>query len=164
MGLGPIFCFWWLEFNEVAVREQLIELLEPLVRHLGYELWELELSGRNGVLRIYIDSPDGIDIDDCETVSRAVSERLDEADPIPGEYTLEVSSPGMDRVLRTTEHFQRYVGEQVSVEMKQLVKGRRRFVGKLLQATATDLQLEMDGEHFDLAISNIHKARLAPEW
>ena len=146
------------------MRERLIELLEPLLRHLGYELWELELSGRNGVLRIYIDSPDGIDIDDCETVSRAVSERLDEADPIPGEYTLEVSSPGLDRVLRTAEHFQRYVGEQVSLELKQLINGRRRFVGKLLQATAKDIQLEMDGEQCEVAISNIHKARLAPEW
>jgi ribosome maturation factor RimP len=145
------------------VREQLIELLEPLVRHLGYELWELELSGRNGVLRLYIDAPDGINIDDCETVSRAVSDRLDEADPIPGEYTLEVSSPGLDRVLRTYEHFRRFVGEQVSVEIKQLVNGRRRFVGKLLQVSAKDLQLEMDGEAVELTIANIQKARLAPE-
>ena len=148
----------------VVVRERLIELLEPLVRHLGYELWELEFTGRNGVLRIYIDSPEGIDIDDCETVSRAVSDRLDEADPIPGEYTLEVSSPGADRVLRTAEHFQRFVGQLVNVEMKQLVNGRRRFMGKLLQATAQDIQIEMDGEKVDLVIANIHKARLAPEW
>jgi ribosome maturation factor RimP len=146
------------------VREQLIELLEPLVRHLGYELWELELSGRNGVLRLYIDSPDGIDIEDCETVSRAVSERMDEADPISGEYTLEVSSPGLDRVLRTQQHFERFVGQQVSVEMKQLVNGRRRFLGKLLQVSTKDIQLEMEGEQFELALANIHKARLSPEW
>jgi ribosome maturation factor RimP len=148
----------------VAVRERLIELLEPLVRHLGYELWELEFTGRNGVLRLYIDSPDGIDIEDCEAVSRAVSDRLDEADPIPGEYTLEVSSPGTDRVLRTAEHFQRFVGEQVNVEMKQLVNGRRRFVGKLLQASAEAIQLEANGEIVEMMIANIHKARLAPEW
>jgi len=151
-------------FDGVVVREQLIELLEPLVRHLGYELWELEFTGRNGVLRIYIDSPDGIDVDDCETVSRAVSDHLDEADPIPGEYTLEVSSPGLDRVLRRPEHFQRFIGEQVSVEMKQLVNGRRRFVGKLLQASETDIQLEMDDGQVELVIANIHKARLMPEW
>jgi ribosome maturation factor RimP len=146
------------------VREQLIELLEPLVRHLGYELWELELSGRNGVLRIYIDSPEGIDVGDCETVSRAVSERMDEADPISGEYTLEVSSPGLDRVLRTQQHFERFVGEQASVEMKQLVNGRRRFLGKLLQVSAQGIQLEMEGETFELALANIQKARLVPEW
>jgi len=168
MGLGPIFYLWRILFRDccdgVVVRERLIELLDPLIRHLGYELWELELSGHNGVLRLYIDSPEGIDIEDCEIVSRAVSERLDEADPIPGEYTLEVSSPGMDRVLRTAEHFQRYVGQPVSVELKQLVNGRRRFLGKLLQATTQDIQLEMDGETVDLVIANIHKARLAPEW
>ena len=146
------------------MREQLIELLEPLVRHLGYELWELELSGRNGVLRLYIDSPEGIDIEDCEAVSRAVSERMDEADPISGEYTLEVSSPGLDRVLRTQQHFERFVGEQVNLETKQLVNGRRRFLGKLLQVSAKDIQLEMEGEKFDLAIANIHKARLSPGW
>ena len=146
------------------MREQLIELLEPLVRHLGYELWELEFTGRNGVLRIYIDSPEGIDVEDCETVSRAISDRLDEADPIPGEYMLEVSSPGLDRVLRRPEHFQRFVGEQVSVEMKQLVNGRRRFVGKLLLASETDIQLGTDDGQIELVIANIHKARLMPEW
>lgn len=146
------------------MREQLIELLEPLIRHLGYELWELETSERNGVVRIYIDAAKGIDVEDCETVSRAVSERLDEADPIPGEYTLEVSSPGMDRVLRTQQHFERFVGEQVSVESKQLVNGRRRFLGKLLQVSPQHIQLEMDNEQFELALANIQKARLSPEW
>ena len=146
------------------MRERLIELLEPLVRHLGYELWELEFTGRNGVLRLYIDSPEGIDIDDCETVSRAVSDRLDEADPLPGEYTLEVSSPGMDRVLRTAQHFERFIGEQVNVEMKQQVNGRRRFVGKLLKVSPQDIQIEMGGEQFELALVNIHRARLSPQW
>lgn len=146
------------------MRERLIELLEPLVRHLGYELWELEFTGRNGVLRLYIDSPEGIDIDDCETVSRAVSDRLDEADPVPGEYTLEVSSPGMDRVLRTEQHFERFIGEQVNVEMKQQVNGRRRFVGKLLKVSPQDIQIEMGGEQFELALANIHRARLSPQW
>ncbi|MES1146841.1 MAG: ribosome maturation factor RimP [Solimonas sp.] len=146
------------------MRERLIELLEPLVRHLGYELWELEFTGRNGVLRLYIDSPEGIDIDDCETVSRVVSDRLDEADPVPGEYTLEVSSPGMDRVLRTAQHFERFIGEQVNVEMKQQVNGRRRFVGKLLKVSPQDIQIEMGGEQFELALANIHRARLSPQW
>lgn len=146
------------------MRERLIELLEPLVRHLGYELWELEFTGRNGVLRLYIDSPEGIDIDDCETVSRAVSDRLDEADPVPGEYTLEVSSPGMDRVLRTAQHFERFIGEQVNVEMKQQVNGRRRFVGKLLKVSPQDIQIEMGSEQFELALANIHRARLSPQW
>ena len=105
------------------MRDQLSELLSPLVSDLSYELWELEYVSRGGstVLRLYIDSPAGISLDDCERVSRAVSERLDSIDPIPGQYTLEVSSPGLDRVLRTAQHFARVAGERVRVEMTHAI-------------------------------------------
>jgi ribosome maturation factor RimP len=113
------------------LREQLRELLAPVVAGLGYQLWELEYLPRSGggMLRIYIDaaspqSERGISLDDCERVSRAVSETLDATDPIPGHYTLEVSSPGLDRVLRTREHFERFAGERVRLEMMQPVEGR----------------------------------------
>src|SRR5262245_5534394 len=101
------------------LRDQLSELLGPVVADLGYELWELEFAPRagGGLLRLYIDSPEGISLDDCERVSRAVSETLDVADPIAGHYTLEVSSPGLDRVLRTRAHFERFAGERVRLEM-----------------------------------------------
>lgn len=149
----------------VVLREQLIELLEPVVRRLGFELWELEYAGRRngGLLRLYIDSPQGIDVDACEQVSRAVSQMMDEADPIPTEYTLEVSSPGLDRVLRTQAHFARFVGERASVEMRLPVDGRKRFLGRIATVTSSDLQLEVDGETYRLPIEGIHKARLAPE-
>src|SRR4029453_6886722 len=115
------------------LREQLRELLAPVVAGLGYQLWELEFLPRSGggLLRIYIDAANAIGLDDWERVSRAGSETLDVADPIPGHYTLEVSSPGLDRVLRTREHFERFVGEQIRVEMTHLVDGRRRFLGNL---------------------------------
>lgn len=147
------------------LREQLIELLEPTVRHLGYELWELEYAGRRngGLLRLYIDSQQGIDLDDCEQVSRAVSEVLDAADPIPDEYTLEVSSPGLDRVLRTEAHFARFVGERASVEMRLPLNGRRRFLGRIAAVTAGTVELEVDGQTYPLAVEGIHKARLAPD-
>ncbi len=158
------------------VREQLQELLAPLVHELGYRLWELEYAPRsNGaLLRLYIDVQEGaaataddekdqgIGLDDCERVSRAVSEKLDEADPIPGHYTLEVSSPGLDRVLRTREHFEHFIGEQVRVEMKHLVDGRRRFLGRLHEVGESDITMDVDGQRVILPRAGIHRARLAP--
>jgi ribosome maturation factor RimP len=147
------------------LRNQLGELLGPVVAGLGYELWEIECAPRagGGLLRLYIDSPDGISLDDCEKVSRAVSAVLDEADPIPNEYTLEVSSPGMDRVLRTQAHFARFAGERVKVEMIQLIKGRKRFQGRLKQVGESEITLEMDGSEVSLPIEDIHRARLVPD-
>jgi ribosome maturation factor RimP len=147
------------------LRDQLIELLGPVVSGLGYELWELEYGTRpgGGLLRLYIDSPDGISVDDCARVSRAVSEALDAADPIQNEYTLEVSSPGLDRVLRTPEHFARFAGERVRLEMSQAVNGRKRFAGRLTAVSGAEIALEMDGATVHLPIAGIHKARVAPE-
>ena len=108
------------------LRDQLRELLAPVVAGLGYQLWELEYLPRSGggTLRVYIDAPNGISLDDCERASRAVSETLDAADPMPGNYTLEVSSPGLDRALRTREHFEPFAGERVKLEMVQPIEGR----------------------------------------
>jgi len=150
------------------LRDQLSELLAPVVGGLGYELWELEYAPRagGGLLRLYIDMPGntgGITLDDCEKVSRAVSETLDAADPIPGHYTLEVSSPGLDRVLRTREHFERFAGERVRLEMMQPVDGRKRFSGRLKEVGPSEITLELDGGTVRLPIDDIHRARLAPE-
>jgi ribosome maturation factor RimP len=147
------------------LRDQLGELLGPIVVGLGYELWEIEYAPRagGGLLRLYIDSPDGISLDDCEKVSRAVSAMLDEADPIPNEYTLEVSSPGLDRVLRTQAHFLRFAGSRVKVEMIQQINGRKRFQGRLKQVGQGEITLEMDGGEVSLPIEDIHRARLVPD-
>ena len=147
------------------LRDQLRELLAPVVAGLGYELWELEYTPRSGsgLLRIYIDSSNGISLDDCERVSRGVSDTLDAADPIPGQYTLEVSSPGLDRVLRTREHFERFAGERVKLEMMQPVEGRKRFAGRLLGVGERDITLELENGRISLPIDDIHRARLAPD-
>ena len=147
------------------LRDTLETRLAPLVEGLGYELWELEYSpGRgSGFLRLYIDAAAGITLDDCERVSRAVSEVLDAEDPIPGQYTLEVSSPGLERPLRTAEHFARFVGETVSVETVQAIEGRRRFKGELLAAGAETVDVEVDGRRWTLPLSGIRKAHLAPQ-
>jgi len=147
------------------LRDQLGELLAPVVAGLGYELWELEFAPRagGGLLRLYIDSPAGISLDDCERVSRAVSGTLDAADPIPGAYTLEVSSPGLDRVLRTPAHFERFTGERVKLEMMQPVEGRKRFAGRLTKVAGGEITLELENGAVRLPIDDIHKARLAPD-
>lgn len=148
------------------LRDRLVELLEPVVSRLGYELWELEYGTGpgGGLLRLYIDSPEGISVDDCERVSRAVSEVLDAADPISTEYTLEVSSPGLDRVLRTQQHFERFAGERVKLEMTQPVNGRKRFSGRLTEVSSGEITLLVDGVAVQLSIAGIHKARIAPDF
>ena len=152
------------------LRDDLIALLTPVVEEVGFELWELEYAARSngGLLRIYIDSAEGITVENCALVSRAVSELLDSADPIPGYYTLEVSSPGLDRVLRTQAHFARFPGERVAVEMKTALPtksskvGRKKFSGPLLQVAVSEITVEVDGEPVVLPLAGIHKARLAP--
>ncbi len=147
------------------LRDQLLELLEPAVTALGYELWELEYVTRpgSGLLRVYIDSADGIGLDDCERVSRAISAVMDQADPIAAAYTLEVSSPGLDRVLRTERHFARCIDALVRVELSTALNGRKRFSGRLLNVQAGQITLQMDDGRVELPVGSIHKARVVPE-
>jgi len=114
-------------------------LLEPALEGMGYEVIMIELTGSSTegqVMRVYIDAPGGILLDDCAQVSRQVSAILDVEDPIKGEYTLEVSSPGLDRPLVTPEHFSRFQGDQIKVTMRSLHLGRRRFTGTLSEVGA----------------------------
>ena len=146
-----------------TLRERLIALMEPLLGRLGYELVELEYQpGRaQSVVRVFIDRPEGIGLDDCERVSREISALLDVEDPIPTAYTLEVSSPGFDRVLRTQAHFGRFVGSRVFVELKAPREGRRRYTGQLLSVDDAGIAVEVDRERVEIAFSEISKARLA---
>jgi ribosome maturation factor RimP len=142
------------------------ELLDPPVRALGYELVDVECrsGGESGLLRLYIDSPAGITLDDCEKVNRQVGAFLDVEDPMPGHYVLEVSSPGEDRILRTREHFQRFTGHTVRVQLRKGVMGRRRFRGELLglDDAAGEITVRVDGEEHHLPLDDIERARLAP--
>jgi len=148
----------------VILRDRLIVLIEPLLAHLGYELIELEYeAGRSqGQLRIFIDKPEGIGVEDSERVSREVSALLDVEDPISSAYSLEVSSPGDDRVLRKREHFDRFVGSRVFVELKAPRDGRRRYTGTLLAVVDEGVELEVDRQKVNLPFAEIGKARLAP--
>lgn len=144
--------------------EELEQLLAPAVGGLGYEITDLEVKvgGRDGVVRLFIDHPDGIDLEDCEKVSREVSSILDVDDPIPGQYNLEVSSPGLDRRLRTREHFERFMGEEVRVKMRVPVEGRRNYRGEIRAADDEKVDVEVDGQMHSLLINNIASARLIP--
>ena len=146
--------------------EQLQALLAPVVEALGYECWGLEFlsQGRHSLLRVYIDKADGILIEDCETVSRQVSGVLDVEDPISGEYTLEVSSPGMDRPLFTLEQFARYVGEQVKIKLRVPFERRRNFQGVLRGVAEQDVVVLVDDHEYLLPIDSIDKANIIPRF
>jgi ribosome maturation factor RimP len=145
------------------LRERLITLIEPVLGRMGYELVDLEFSaGRaHAVLRLFIDREAGVTLDDCAQVSREVSALLDVEDPIPSAYTLEVSSPGFDRVLRTQAHFGRFLGARVFVELKEPRAGRRRYTGKLLTVDEAGIALEVDRAQVTMTFAEIGKARLA---
>jgi ribosome maturation factor RimP len=170
VGLAAHFCLQGASSPEGAVgtvsgilRERLSALIEPSLGRLGFELLELEYAaGRgHGLLRLFIDAPAGVTVDDCARVSREVSTLLDIEDPISGAYTLEVSSPGFDRVLRTRAHFGRFVGSRVFVELREPRAGRRRYTGRLLAVDDAGIALEVDREQVAVAYAEIGKARLA---
>ena len=141
-------------------------LAEPLLAGLGYELVELELAaGPDGSLvRVYIDASTGVAIEDCERASRELSAALEVNDPMPGAYTLEVSTPGADRILRTAGHYARFVGERVHVELGVARAGRRRYTGSLDVADDTGIELTVDGQKIRLNYAEIARTRLAPLW
>jgi ribosome maturation factor RimP len=150
-----------------GTRADLRKLLEPGVKAVGFELVDVELVGshHSPTLRVYIDSPTGVNVDDCARVSRQLSALLDVEDPLPGQYTLEVSSPGLDRPLVTPEDFRRYVGETIKVKMQQPEPGgRRNFSGRLVDVAADHVVVEVDKEQFDLAFDGMERARLVPRF
>lgn len=151
----------------MSLREKLITLLEPTLEAMGYELVELEARSnpKNGLVRLYIDKPGGIGLEDCEQVSHQVSGVLDVEDPVPGEYNLEVSSPGLDRPLRTERHFADAIGAKVKLELNAPLPDRRwRFTGRLASAGNGQVTVEVDGEPVTLEIAALKRARIVPEY
>jgi ribosome maturation factor RimP len=147
-------------------RSALRAMLEPGVKALGFELVDTELSGGAGqaVLRVYIDHPRGINVDDCARVSRQLSAILDVEDPIAGHYMLEVSSPGLDRPLVVRADFERYRGETVKIKTHEPIMGRRNFTGRLAAIEGERVTVDVDGESYDLPLAGIERARLVPKF
>ena len=145
------------------LKEELIELLEPTVNALGYDLVDLDFrAGRGGLVRLFIDKDPAVTLADCEYVSQQVSDLLDVADPLPAGYVLEVSSPGLDRRLRTAAHFSAAVGTEVRVELKRAVDGRKRFRGQLTAADASNIEIVGDGVTWRLSLADVNVASLVP--
>jgi ribosome maturation factor RimP len=136
-------------------------LIEKTLEGLGYELVDLELGNRGRMMRVFIDKPEGVNVDDCAAVSNHLT-RLFNVEEVDYDR-LEVSSPGLDRPLKRPRDFARFSGERAQVRTRVPINGRRRFVGVLGKAGDTDVELDADGEVVTIAYADIEKARLVPD-
>ena len=142
-----------------GIKEKVREAIEPTVNELGYRIWDVTYQklGADYHLEITIDSDDGINIDDCEKVHRAIDPILDEKDYIEGFYYLEVSSPGVERELRTEEHVRLSIGEKVEVKLFSASDGRKSFIGILTSFEDGRITFDVDGKIVELSDSQISK-------
>ena len=144
-------------------QDSLATLIEPTLAGLGYELVRVVISGRDRpTLQIMIERIDGVPItvDDCEAASRALSAKLDVEDPIASSYTLEVSSPGIDRPLVRPKDYQRFTGHVARIEAKAPIAGRRRFTGRILGADETRLRIAVEEGEVEIPFSEVARAKL----
>ena len=146
--------------------DQLIELIEPVVTGMEYDFWGIEYiaQGKHSVLRVFIDAEKGIEVDDCAAVSRQLGSVLDVEDPITSEYSLEVSSPGMDRPLFKLEQYKKFIGHHVQLRLRVPFEGRRKFSGLLKEVEQEDVVIEVDNEEYLLPIETIDKANVVPQF
>ncbi len=146
--------------------EHLVALIEPIVEGLGYECVGIEYNPhpRHGCLRIYIDSTNGITVDDCTKVSHQVSGVLDVEDPIIDNYQLEISSPGEDRPFFKISQFERFIGSKVAVNLFKPVNARRKITGQIVKVEGETITLLEAEQSYEVPFSAISKARLAPDF
>ncbi len=157
--------FYVLGVGLSTLEQKLTELISAPVEALGYELVGIEfVRGRTSTLRIYIDSENGINVDDCADVSHQVSAVMDVEDPITVVYNLEVSSPGLDRPLFTTEHYVRFTGDEVSLVLRMAVQNRRKWQGIIKAVEGEMITVTVEGKDEVFALSNIQKANLVPHF
>ncbi len=154
----PIFCFRQMYRQNIT----LVELLAPAIHAMGYEMLGIEHlpSGQGSLLRVYIDSETGISLDDCARVSEQVTGVLDVNDPIQGPYNLEVSSPGFDRPLFTLEQFQRFMGHQVCLHLREKIAGRRKISGEIKAVNNEGIEVSDAGVDYKIPETVIEKAKL----
>ena len=159
----PLFWGFFVHGEKVAVKEQqLEEMLKPTVEALGFELWGIEYlsQGKHSVLCLYIESENGINVDDCAEVSRQVGSLLDVEEAITGDYTLEVSSPGMDRLLFKLEQYSAYIGSVIELRLRSPFEGRRKFKGVLKGLEGEDIVIQVDNHEYLLPQGAVEKARI----
>ena len=149
-----------------TLEQRLIQMLESPVESLGFELWGIEFvrAGKHSTLRVFIDHENGITVENCAEVSHQVSSILDVEDPITTEYNLEVSSPGMDRLLFKPSQYEKYLGEQVNLTLRMAVNNRRKYKGVITRIEGEMLVLVVDGNEETVAFANIQQANLVPNF
>lgn len=147
-------------------QDKLSELLAPVVQDLGYVFWGLEYQVRkaDALLRVYIDSDNGISVDDCATVSHEISGLLDVEEPITMAYILEVSSPGMDRILFNAQQFAEFIGFDVKIKLNQMVDGRRKIKGRIEAVEGETITIETDEDQISIEFDSIMRARINPSF
>lgn len=148
-----------------GIEEKVREIVQPFIEAADLELWGIRYRGGrdHAVLQIYVEGPQGVSIDQCGELSNLISPALDVADPIAPKYTLEISSPGMDRILFTPEQASRYVGQEIKVELRIPASGKRKFTAVLTAVNDGILKFSLeDGILIDVAFSNVLLARVVP--
>lgn len=153
--------------NHRAIEDVVMVEAEAVAGPLGYEVVDVEyVTGQGGrIVRVYIDKPGGVDVEDCRIVSEQLSPALDRVDPVRGPYRLEVSSPGLERPLRRPADFQRFAGREVEVHTYAAVGGRRHWVGQLLGLEEGRVRLRLEnGQRVELPREQISRARLRFRW
>lgn len=147
-----------------SLEQRLIEMIQQPIETLGFELIGVEyIRSRQSILRIFIDHEDGITVDNCAEVSHQVSAVLDVEDPITAAYTLEVSSPGMDRPLFTLEHYKQFITHQITFSLRIPVMNRRNWKGKITQVENEMITVDVEGVPHQFAFGNIQKANIVPQ-
>ena len=144
------------------LHEQLTGLIEPLVESLDCQLWGIHIQGNATLLRVYIDKVDGVGVEDCERISKQLSSTLDVEEVFTNPYTLEVSSPGLDRPLYKLEQYQLYIGATIALSLRLSFEGRKKFQGILTAIEDSQIVLRMDNEEYIFPLENIHGARIVP--
>ena len=166
MGSARFFCFWAMVLDRTVSR--IWEVAAQIADGEGMEVVDVELrpegSRRGRVLRLYLDKHGGPNIDELGRVSRQLSELLDTQDIVEGSYTLEVSSPGINRPLKKPEHFQRFIGKRVRVRTGDMIEGRRSFLGILKEVTGEKIRIEVEGKQYDIPFSMIEKSNYEHDW
>jgi ribosome maturation factor RimP len=166
VGSARFFCFWAMVLDRTVSR--IWEVAAQIADGEGMEVVDVELrpegSRRGRVLRLYLDKHGGPNIDELGRVSRQLSELLDTQDIVEGSYTLEVSSPGINRPLKKPEHFQRFIGKRVRVRTGDMIEGRRSFLGILKEVTGEKIKIEVEGKQYDIPFSTIEKSNYEHDW
>lgn len=149
------------------IENKVEELVKPIITNIGYDLYDVryEKEGKDYYLRIIIDKPEGIDINDCETVNNSINDILDEADYIKEQYFLEVSSPGLERVLRKPNHFLSQIGNEISVKLFKPIEKKKEFIGILEEFDAQGgITLKVDNTTMKIDLKDIAVAKTIFNW